>query len=191
MMTRMRHPNIVQVSCLHLSSASTRDVTAGPRMADRRRLPPAMPPASLTCRSVCLPRTAQFMGLCTLPPALITEYCQRGSLYDVLQTAKRDASVAAQLTWRRRLGMAVDAGTGLLYLHSRSILHRDGAAPEGGGASLPGCRCPAGWLAALLSSAAHATCSLLTDPPLPCVLFLVRLQSSRQTCLWTCTGSSR
>ena len=25
--------------------------------------------------------------------------------------------------------MAVDAGTGLLYLHSRNIIHRDGALP--------------------------------------------------------------
>ena len=61
---------------------------------------------------------------CALPPA---EYCSRGSLYDCLATAREHATTAAHLTWRRRLAMAVDAGAGLLYLHSLSIIHRDGA----------------------------------------------------------------
>lgn len=110
------------------------------------------------------------MGLCPLPPALVTEYCARGSLYDCLHAAQTNPAVAAELTWARRLGMvrggacdlrgvrlpcsvlraettktghlhaapnlrlppplpqAIDAGTGLLYLHSRNIVHRDGAA---------------------------------------------------------------
>ena len=109
------------------------------------------------------------MGLCRLPPALVTEYCARGSLYDCLHAARTSPAVAAELTWARRLGMvrgqcmwravlglnagesgkvappplglpafstrslsalilqAIDAGTGLLYLHSRNIVHRDGA----------------------------------------------------------------
>lgn len=54
------------------------------------------------------------------------EYCSRGNLYDCLAAARQSAAAAAQLTWRRRLAMAVDAGTGLLYLHRRSIIHRDG-----------------------------------------------------------------
>ena len=61
---------------------------------------------------------------CALLPA---EYCSRGSLYDCLATAREHATAAEQLTWRRRLAMAVDAGAGLLYLHSLSIIHRDGA----------------------------------------------------------------
>lgn len=69
------------------------------------------------------------MGFCTDPPALVTEFCAKGSLTDCLRAARADAGVAAQLTWRRRLGMAIDAARGLLYLHSRSIVHRwgDGA----------------------------------------------------------------
>ena len=54
------------------------------------------------------------------------EYCRRGSLYDCLASAREQPPAAAQLTWRRRLGMAIDAGAGLLYLHRRSIIHRDG-----------------------------------------------------------------
>lgn len=152
MMTRMRHPNIVQASSQGWLPESLPGVVS---------LPPVL--TSPRSTTLCLP--LQFMGLCTLPPALITEYCQRGSLYDVMQAAKRDPSVAAQLTWRRRLGMAIDAGTGLLYLHSRNILHRDGAASGGGLLSML-MRC---WLPAV-GHPPHAP--LLTRPSLPLVRFL-------------------
>lgn len=61
-------------------------------------------------------------------PGAPAEYCARGSLYDVLSAASRDASLAATLTWRRRIAMLLDAAAGLAYLHSRSppIIHRDG-----------------------------------------------------------------
>ena len=54
----------------------------------------------------------QFLALCALPPALITEYCARGSLYDCLQAARADPAAAAQLTWARRLAMVSAAGAG-------------------------------------------------------------------------------
>lgn len=56
-------------------------------------------------------------------------YCSRGSLYDCLAAAREQPELASQLTWQRRLAMAVDAGSGLCYLHRRSIIHRDGAVP--------------------------------------------------------------
>ncbi|EFN56509.1 hypothetical protein CHLNCDRAFT_30642 [Chlorella variabilis] len=78
------------------------------------------------------PNIVSFMGLCTLPPCILTEYCERGSLYDVLQAAAKRPERAAALTWRLRLKMALDAATGLMYLHRRSppIIHRDVKSPN-------------------------------------------------------------
>ncbi|KAL4443368.1 hypothetical protein ABPG75_011105 [Micractinium tetrahymenae] len=66
------------------------------------------------------PNICQFYALCRLPPCLLAEYCAKGSLAEVLHQARGDARLAAQLTWRRRLAMALDASRGCLYLHSRS-----------------------------------------------------------------------
>ena len=73
------------------------------------------------------PNLVSFMGLCRLPPCLLTEYCALGSLYDALRQAALSPVAAARLTWRRRLGIALDAARGLLYLHLSSppIIHRD------------------------------------------------------------------
>lgn len=76
------------------------------------------------------PNVVQFMGVVAAPPALITEYCSRGSLYDCLTAAHDQPEAAAQLTWRRRLCMAIDAGAGLLYLHCRNIIHRGVKSPN-------------------------------------------------------------
>ncbi len=51
------------------------------------------------------PSLPQFLGLCQLPPALVTEYCARGSLYSCLQAARANSAAAAELTWARRLSM--------------------------------------------------------------------------------------
>ena len=47
----------------------------------------------------------------------------------VLAAAREDPSLAAHLTWPRRLTMAAEAAAGMFYLHSRPvpIVHRGGA----------------------------------------------------------------
>ncbi|KAI7845286.1 hypothetical protein COHA_001129 [Chlorella ohadii] len=71
------------------------------------------------------PNIVQFMGVSTCPPAMVTEFCSRGSLYDVLKAARVSSPRQPPLTWPRRLSMALDAAKGMLYLHMRGVLHRD------------------------------------------------------------------
>jgi serine/threonine protein kinase len=51
------------------------------------------------------PHIVSFMGVCTAPPAIVTEYCERGSLTSLLQAAKALPERAAELTWRFRIKM--------------------------------------------------------------------------------------
>lgn len=63
------------------------------------------------------------MGCCldANSPFIMSQYCERGSLYDILQNAALD------LPWCLRLRLAVGATRGLLYLHSATppLIHRD------------------------------------------------------------------
>ncbi|KAK9837125.1 hypothetical protein WJX81_004755 [Elliptochloris bilobata] len=73
------------------------------------------------------PNIVLFMGVCTDPPLIIMEHCQRGSLYDVLKQASEVPAASMALTWSRRLRMMLEAAQGMLYLHSMSpaLLLRD------------------------------------------------------------------
>jgi hypothetical protein len=51
------------------------------------------------------PNVLSFLGVCTTPPALISEYCARGSLFDTLRRARLSPGFAKQLTWVVRLRM--------------------------------------------------------------------------------------
>ncbi|DBA83679.1 TPA: hypothetical protein ACH3X1_006228 [Trebouxia sp. C0004] len=78
------------------------------------------------------PNVVMFMGMCVEPPCIITEFCARGSLFDVLRKARTSPAFAQQLDWSRRLTMALDAAKGVLHLHSHkpTILHRDLKSPN-------------------------------------------------------------
>ena len=55
------------------------------------------------------PNIVLFMGVCLDPPCVVSEWCARGSLFDVLQKARKNPALAPQLDWTRRLNMALDA----------------------------------------------------------------------------------
>ncbi len=61
------------------------------------------------------------------PPCVVTELCVRGLLLDVLHAGKAGAAAAAELTWRRLLGLVLDAAAGVLHLHEQAlpVLQRD------------------------------------------------------------------
>ena len=71
------------------------------------------------------PNIIKFKGWCMAPPAIVTELCPRGSLYNLLADAKKKKSVANDLNWSRRLSLAIDAVQGLSYLHQEGVLHKD------------------------------------------------------------------
>lgn len=77
------------------------------------------------------PNIIQMMGVCNTPPCIVTEYCPRGSLTKVLGNCR--AHVAGyELSWSRRVSMALDAAKGMLHLHTRQppIIHRDLKSPN-------------------------------------------------------------
>ncbi|GMH42677.1 hypothetical protein BSKO_10596 [Bryopsis sp. KO-2023] len=72
------------------------------------------------------PHIVLFLGVCLDPPALVTEYCGKGSLFTLLQKANAGVEQAKNsLTWHRILTMAHEAALGVHYLHRHHVEHRD------------------------------------------------------------------
>lgn len=70
-------------------------------------------------RELSHPNVCGFVG-CILDPsfsALLYTFCPRGSLHDVLTTS------TVSLNWIFKLSFAVDAASGMSYLHSKKIIH--------------------------------------------------------------------
>ena len=51
------------------------------------------------------PSIVMYLGVCLDPPAVVTEYCAKGSLLDVLRAAHASGQAATTLPWVRRLSM--------------------------------------------------------------------------------------
>ncbi|KAG9400087.1 hypothetical protein AC1031_010999 [Aphanomyces cochlioides] len=74
------------------------------------------------------PNTVLFMGVCLRDQefCIVSEYCSRGSLYDILRRyqLRNDCGLlddkSTQLHWSLRCRLALGAARGLLYLHSAS-----------------------------------------------------------------------
>lgn len=83
-------------------------------------------------RKVTHTKIVLFLGVCLDPPCIITEYCHQGSLYDLLSKARDRPELARKLTWPMRIKLALDAASGMNYLHTRdpAVLHRDLKTPN-------------------------------------------------------------
>ena len=51
-----------------------------------------------------------FYAVCPAPPMIVMELCGRNSLDKLLQAARADPALAAELTWARRLGIVGGEG---------------------------------------------------------------------------------
>jgi serine/threonine protein kinase len=73
------------------------------------------------------PNVVQYLGVCTDPSSMciVTEYCSNGNLTDVLMKSSKRRGESKPLTWDLMTRMLLDAATGMLYLHSREIIHCD------------------------------------------------------------------
>lgn len=72
------------------------------------------------------PNVVMYLGICLEPPCVVTEYCARGSLSDVLKRGRLSRRGAQQLDWPKLLSMALDAAKGMFFLHTNDppIIHR-------------------------------------------------------------------
>lgn len=67
------------------------------------------------------PAVVQFLGVSLQPPMLVTEYCERGSLFSVVYNMRFAApeTISSTFDWRRRLSLALDASLGMEFLVGR------------------------------------------------------------------------
>ena len=76
------------------------------------------------------PNIVLLLGAVRSPPAIVEEFCARGSLFSVLQRHAKPG--VPPLEWRVRLQMALGAAAGMCYLHNCSppVIHRDLKSPN-------------------------------------------------------------
>jgi len=67
------------------------------------------------------PNLVLFMGaVVASPPMIICEFCAGGTLFRLLHERPKPA-----FSWEKRHKVALDMAKGMLYLHRRSVIHRD------------------------------------------------------------------
>ncbi|GIM07965.1 hypothetical protein Vretimale_12047, partial [Volvox reticuliferus] len=77
------------------------------------------------------PNIIRFIGICTSPPRIVTEYYKMGSLYSLLKEARQgNIRTREKLAWDKRLIMLKDIAAGMAYLHSRDYIHGDLRSPN-------------------------------------------------------------
>ena len=86
--------------------------------------PPKMQEASMMV-AVRHENVVRCLGICAVPPCIVTEFCPRGSLFNLLQAARGSPEVGAALGWARRLRMVVG-----MELQCRARCHLPAAAGE-------------------------------------------------------------
>ena len=69
------------------------------------------------------PNIVQFIGVCSQPPCIVSEFVDNGSLSDLIRSSR----ASKDISWGMLLKMLTDAATGMLYLHARPspIIHCD------------------------------------------------------------------
>lgn len=51
------------------------------------------------------PNIVGFLGVVAAPPCVVTEFCARGAVSDILRVARLNPAVAEKLDWYRRVSM--------------------------------------------------------------------------------------
>lgn len=72
------------------------------------------------------PNIVKFKGVCTQPPCycIVMEFCADGTLYDVLKKQDNSVTPTKVVSWSKQIA------SGMHYLHSHKIIHRDLKSPK-------------------------------------------------------------
>lgn len=72
------------------------------------------------------PNIVKFKGVCTQAPCycIIMEFCPYGPLYDLLKNQKKAVTPSRVIAWSKQIA------SGMQYLHSHKIIHRDLKSPK-------------------------------------------------------------
>ncbi|XP_018323033.1 mitogen-activated protein kinase kinase kinase 13 isoform X2 [Agrilus planipennis] len=72
------------------------------------------------------PNIIKFKGVCTQPPCfcIVMEYCPYGPLYDLLRKQDKSVTPIRIVSWAKQIA------SGMQYLHSHKIIHRDLKSPN-------------------------------------------------------------